>query len=273
MTHGELNTRLRASSLSLRSVGQIDWALGLPPARGRTAHRSTCLGVRGSQRRSSSRERSDTQRCWPTPRRTVRTMRMEVDTRPVGPGDLNDLAILFGAQRNTRHCWCTAFCVSGGQFAAGWFAGGNRRRFERMAAASATPVGVLAFVDGSPVGWGACGPRARYTAAIEGRSSLLRGRRRDEDHSVWLLACLFVASAYRGRGVTRALVGAAVDLARQEGALAIEGWPQAASASPSGDAFVGREEVFQAAGFGCVDRPTPQRAVMRLELRRGALQP
>ena len=196
-------------------------------------------------------------------------MRSEVDTRPLGPGDSDDLALLFGAQRGTRHCWCTAFCTSSGQFALGWFGGGNRRRFERMTAASATPMGVLASVDGAPVGWGACGPRSRYTAAIDGRSSLLRGRPREEDETVWLVACLFVAPAHRARGVTHALVRAAVELARQEGALAIEAWPLAASSPRSGDAFVGREEVFRAAGFGCVDRPTPQRAVMRLDLRAG----
>lgn len=200
-------------------------------------------------------------------RSSWRTVRTVVDTRALDPGDSGDLALLFGAQRGTRHCWCTAFCVSGGQFAAGWFGGGNRRRFERMAGASATPMGVLASVGASPVGWCACGPRSRYTAAMAGRSSLLRGRPREEDHSVWLLACVFVAPAHRGRGVTHALVRTAVDLARREGALAIEGWPLAASAPRSGDAFVGREEVFRAAGFGCVDRPTPQRAVMRLELR------
>jgi GNAT superfamily N-acetyltransferase len=192
---------------------------------------------------------------------------MKVDTRPLGPNDLHDLAVLFEAQRNTRHCWCTAFCVSGAQFAAGWFAGGNRRRFERMAAASTTPMGVLASMQGSPVGWCACGPRSRYTAAIDGRSSLLRGRPREEDHSVWLVACVFVAAAHRGHGVSHALVRAAVDLAHQEGALAIEGWPLAASAARSADAFLGREEVFQAVGFSCVERPTPQRAVMRVDLR------
>jgi GNAT superfamily N-acetyltransferase len=194
-------------------------------------------------------------------------VRVDVDTRPLGPGDLDDLALLFGAQRSTKHCWCTAFCASGGQFAAGWFGGGNRRRFERLAGASSTPMGVLALVDGVPVGWGACGPRSRYAAAIDGRSSLLRGRPREEDESVWLVACLFVAPTHRGLGITHALVRAAVDLARQEGALAVEGWPLTASASSLGDAFVGREEVFRAAGFECVDRPTPQRALMRLDLR------
>lgn len=184
-----------------------------------------------------------------------------VKTRAVGPDDLADLAVLFGADRTTRHCWCTAFFTSGRQFAAGWFTGGNRRRFERTTAASTTPMGVLAVVDGSPVGWCACGPRSRYLAAVGGRSSLLRGRPREEDHCVWLVACLFVAAAHRRRGVTQSLVGAAVDLARREGARAIEGWP----ASRPRDAFLGREEVFRAAGFTCVDRPTLERAIMRLD--------
>jgi len=193
---------------------------------------------------------------------------MKVDTRPLrpSPGDLGELAVLFDAQRNTRHCWCTAFCVSGSQFAAGWFGGRNRRRFEGMAAVSTTPMGVLASAAGSPVGWCACGPRSRYVAAIDGRSRLLRSRAREEDDSVWLIACLFVATAHRNRGVTHTLIAAAVDLARHYGALAIEGWPLAASAPPSADAFLGREEVFQAAGFARIDHPTPQRALMRLDL-------
>jgi GNAT superfamily N-acetyltransferase len=196
-------------------------------------------------------------------------VRLEVDTRPLGPSpkDLGELAVLFDAQRNTRHCWCTAFCVSGRQFAAGWFAGGNRRRFERMAAASPTPMGILASTAGAPVGWCACGPRSRYTAAIDGRSRLLHDRPRDEDDSVWQIACLFVAAAHRNQGITHALVCAAVDLARHEGALAIEGWPLMASAPRSAaDAFLGREEVFREAGFDRVDQPTAQRAVMRLGL-------
>ena len=192
---------------------------------------------------------------------------MKVDTRAVGPEDLKDLAVLFEAQRNTRHCWCTAFCVSGAQFAAGWFAGGNRRRFERMAVASAAPMGVLASVDGSPVGWCACGPRSRYTTAIDGRSRLLQSRAREEDHSV---CCSRACSSRPGTATvasTHTLLRAAVDLARREGAIAIEGWPLAATAPRSADAFLGREEVFEAVGFRCVDRPTPQRAVMRIDLR------
>ena len=95
------------------------------------------------------------------------------------------------------------------------------------------------------------------------------GRDRTEDESVWLLPCLFVRVDHRGKGVTYALVRAAVDLARREGASAIEGWPIAVSDRQAADAFLGREKVFENLGFRCVERPVPQRAIMRLEFRDG----
>ena len=127
-------------------------------------------------------------------------------------------------------------------------------------------MGVLASVWGEPVGWCASGPRSRYAAADGGRSKILRDRERNEDGVVWLLPCLFVRAGFRGQGVTHALIRAVVELARHDGALAIEGWPITGSDRGSADAFLGRERVFEDLGFTCVGRPTPQRAIMRLEL-------
>jgi len=152
------------------------------------------------------------------------------------------------------------------QFAVGWLTGGNRHRFETLADAGANPMGILASVAGDPVGWCACGPRSRYTVVTSGRSRIMRDRVRAEDDSVWLLPCLFVRLDHRGQGVTYALVRAAVDLARREGASALEGWPRSGSDRQPADGFLGREKVFEALGFSCVDRPSPTRAIMRLEL-------
>ncbi|MEO7058316.1 MAG: GNAT family N-acetyltransferase [Lapillicoccus sp.] len=189
-----------------------------------------------------------------------------LDTRPLGPEDLGDLASLFQPERNTRGCWCMSFCSSRTQFAMGWLTGGNRRRFEAMASGAGPPMGVLASVSGQPVGWCACGPRSRYAVADEGRSALLQGLDRTDDDDVWLLPCLFVRAESRGQGVTYGLVEAAVELARQHGARAIEGWPTAGSQKRSAEGFVGRERVFEALGFRCVARPSSARAIMRLEL-------
>jgi len=127
-------------------------------------------------------------------------------------------------------------------------------------------MGILASMSGEPVGWCACGPRSRYAVAVGGRSSLLQGLDRKEDDTVWLLACLFVRAENRSQGVTYGLIRAAVELARQEGAWAIEGWPTTGSDRRLSDGFVGRESVFEDLGFRCVARPDPQRVIMRLEL-------
>jgi len=159
-----------------------------------------------------------------------------------------------------------AFCTSRRQFAVGWLTGGNRRQFTAMATGAGPPMGILASMSGEPVGWCACGPRSRYAAAAAGRSNVLQGLERADDEAVWLLPCLFVRSESRGQGVTVALIRAAVDLARRQGALAIEGWPTAGSDRRPADGFLGRESVFAALGFGLVGRPSPRRAIMRLEL-------
>ena len=193
-------------------------------------------------------------------------MGADVDIRPVGPNDVTDLAKLFASQRTTRRCWCMTFCMTRSQFAVGWLNGGNQRQFESIAAASSTPMGILASQAGEPVGWCACGPRSRYAAAISPRNKIMRNRVRAEDETVWLLPCVFVRAGRRGQGITHDLVRAAVELARREGASAIEGWPLAGSERRDADAFLGREQVFDDLGFSCVDRPSAERVIMRLEL-------
>jgi GNAT superfamily N-acetyltransferase len=128
-------------------------------------------------------------------------------------------------------------------------------------------MGVLAFIADAPVGWAACGPRSRYLGARPSQHRLLGDRSRAEDDSVWLLPCLFAHPDFRGRGVSHALVDATVLLATREGAAALEGWPMSEQEAQSGDAFVGREQLFDAFGFRCVARPVPGRVVMRRDLR------
>ena len=149
---------------------------------------------------------------------------------------------------------------------AGWLTGGNRRRFEALAAHGGAPMGLLASVSGEPVGWCACGPRARYVVAEGHRGGLLEHRDHDEDEMVWLVSCLFVGPRHRGQGFTAQLVRAAVELARREGAVAIEGWPTAGTGARAADSFLGRQQAFEDLGFRCVGRPVPNRVLMRLEL-------
>ena len=192
-------------------------------------------------------------------------VRPAVQTRPVGPGELAALTDLFHSARNTRHCWCMAFCTTRTQLALGWFGGGNRRRFAGMSA-DPVPMGVLATVDDEPVGWAACGPRSRFLAATDPTNTLTAVMRRSEDELVWLAPCLFVRPGRRGTGIPYALVRAAIALAADHHAAAIEGRPVAGPDHRPGEDFVGRERVFADLGFRALDRPSPTRVIMRRDL-------
>ena len=187
-------------------------------------------------------------------------------TRPVGLDDVPAVAKLFESQRNTRRCWCMAFCTTRSQFARGWLSGGNERRFVEMVTSEPSPMGIVARRGDEAVGWCACGPRARYVISGSPANKIMDGRLSRDDETVWFLPCLFIHPGHRGQGVAHILVQAAVELARYEGASAIESWPLARSVGRSADAFLGREQVFEDLGFTCAYRPTPQRVIMRLEL-------
>jgi GNAT superfamily N-acetyltransferase len=188
-----------------------------------------------------------------------------LDIRSVTVDRVDDVADLFCSNGVTRGCWCMSFVASREQFLDGR-AGGNRAAFEALAASASEPLGLLAYRGGETVGWCAAGPRSRYSRAIGPRAKILAGRDPAEDDTVWFVPCFFTRTGHRRQGVTSALLEAAVELAEERGALAVEGFPRAIGQPPSPDDFLGREDVFAACGFECIARPTPRRAVMRRDL-------
>jgi GNAT superfamily N-acetyltransferase len=76
---------------------------------------------------------------------------------------------------------------------------------------------------------------------------------------------LFTRAGFRKRGVSRALVRAAVDFARERGARAIEGYPMTTTDVTLEELHVGTVNVFVASGFAEVSRPTLRRVVMRID--------
>jgi GNAT superfamily N-acetyltransferase len=126
--------------------------------------------------------------------------------------------------------------------------------------------GLVAYVDGEPVGWCAVEPRTAYEGLV--RNNRVPWTDRDEDKaddSVWAVTCLLTRAGFRKRGVSRALASAAVGFARDRGARAIEGYPITTKEVIQEELHVGTVSVFADAGFVEVTHPTPRRVVMRID--------
>jgi GNAT superfamily N-acetyltransferase len=142
---------------------------------------------------------------------------------------------------------------------------GNRRGLQRLVTSGA-PLGVLAYAEGRAVGWCAVGPRESFPGLDRSRVAA-----RVDDAPVWSITCLFVDRAWRGRGVSVALLEAAARYAGRHGTGIAEGYPVEPRGGRAADAFVwtGLASAFRRTGFAEVARRSATRPVMRRALRGG----
>jgi GNAT superfamily N-acetyltransferase len=126
--------------------------------------------------------------------------------------------------------------------------------------------GLVAFLDDEPVGWCAVEPRTAYDGLLRNNRVPWEGRDEDRtDDSVWALTCVFARAGYRKRGISHALVRAAVEHARGRGARALEGYPINTANVIEEELHVGTVPAFSEAGFVEISRPTKRRVVMRID--------
>jgi GNAT superfamily N-acetyltransferase len=176
-----------------------------------------------------------------------------------------DLDELFACDRSVDRCWCMWFIIRVNDYQAAGH-DGNRTSFIELVEEGPPPMGLIAYDDGKPVGWCAAGPRARYARAA--KTPTLKSRNPAEKEDVWLIPCFFIRPGWREQGVAGALLEAAVELAAEQGALAIEGFPLAGDKrrSSGSDLQTGVERLFAGAGFEAVARPSSNRVIMRRQL-------
>lgn len=177
-----------------------------------------------------------------------------------------DVAAVVGPKKPTSNvCFCLSYRIGSKENNA--LREPDRSARVRELCAQDPPPGVLAYLDGEPVGWAAVHPRAGTSFA---RNRLIP---HVDDLDVWSLWCFRVRPGYRKRGIMHALIEGAVAHARASGAPAIEGYPV-----DNGDervdltmAYVGTRRLFEGAGFtkaadtGSVLNGFP-RVLMRLPL-------
>jgi GNAT superfamily N-acetyltransferase len=91
-----------------------------------------------------------------------------------------------------------------------------------------------------------------------------------DEEPVWSVVCFFVARSHRRKGLTVALLKAAVAYAREQGARIVEGYPvePKQGSMPDVFAYTGLVGAFEKAGFVEVARRSKSRPIMRCVIKR-----
>jgi len=179
---------------------------------------------------------------------------MNLTVRPLTPDLWPAFEDLFGKHGACNGCWCMYWRIG---------AGYSRRPHEKNRAAfrkivkDGPPPGLLAFDGDLAVGWCQVTPRD----ALPWLDGAKRTQRVD-DAPVWALSCFYVRPGYRRKGVTLALIKAALKTAKRAKAPALEVYPMDTPRS-----FTGWIPTFEKAGFKSIAQHTPNRPIMRHDLK------
>ena len=193
-----------------------------------------------------------------------------IDVAPANEASWEDLQTIFGARGVASRCQCQRYKLGPRESFASFPVEERAHRLREQTDCgrpqSNTTSGLVAYLEGQPVGWCGVEPRTAYVGLLRVYRVPWDGREEDKaDDSVWAVTCVFTRAGFRKRGVSRILVRAAVDFARERGARAIEGYPMTTKDVILEELHVGIVSTFADSGFTEVSRPTPRRAVMRID--------
>ena len=135
----------------------------------------------------------------------------ELEFHPLTADRWDDLVALFEHHGNPGYCWCMIWRIARPARTGNWIPASAGRRC-RPWSIRARPTGILAYLDGEPVGWCSVAPRETYQR-LE-RSKTLK---RIDDLATWSVVCFYLNRKLRHRGLPVKLLTAAVDYAVSQG--------------------------------------------------------
>jgi len=192
---------------------------------------------------------------------------------PANQAACQDLQTVFGSRGDAARCQCQRFKLAPREAFRSFPVEERARRLRAQTSCgqpgSTSTSGLVAYLDGEPVGWCAVEPRPAYQGLTRVFRVPWQGRSEDKsDETVWAVTCVFARAGFRRRGIGHALAQAAVQFARERGARALEAYPMITEPGDDvvwGELHVGTRSMFAAAGLDEVIRPTPRRLVMRID--------
>lgn len=189
---------------------------------------------------------------------------------PANQATWADLQAVFGARGPASRCHCQRYKLQPREAFARFPVEERADRLRQQTDAghpeAESTSGLVAYLDGEPVGWCAVEPRPAFIGLLRHARVPWEGREEDKDDAgVWAITCVLARAGFRKRGISRALVRAAVGFARDRGARALEGYPITTTQVISEELHVGTVRTFTEAGFSEVSKPTPRRVVMRVD--------
>ncbi len=173
----------------------------------------------------------------------------------------HDFEALFGPNGAVGGCWCMWWRIPHAEF--NRRTGHDNHQAMKDIVDSGEIPGLLAYdlsAGGQPSGWCAIAPRQAY-AALDRSKNL----KRVDDQPVWSIVCFYIHRRHRRRGLSLALIGAAIDYARRQGAQTLEAYPidPGPARMSSNSAFTGLASAFIQCGFEEVARRSPTRPILR----------
>ena len=177
------------------------------------------------------------------------TVKTKITTKELTPSLWKDLETLFGPRGACAGCWCMFWRLEKGESLQSVGVKSTKRRFKKLVTAGKAH-GVLAYVDGAPVGWCSFDKRTDYLALDRAPSLAC-----DDAEKVWSLPCFFIKAGFRGKGVARALLKAALAAMKKRGATIAEAYPVKPASNgkiPAAFAYTGVPALFEPEGFELV---------------------
>jgi GNAT superfamily N-acetyltransferase len=170
----------------------------------------------------------------------------------------NDLEALFGERGACGGCWCMSWRLQKSKFER--YKGEANKLLMRTLVEKNEKIGVIAYIDGKPIGWCAVAPREVYV-----RLENSRVLKRIDDEPVWSITCLFIDKSFRRKHISTELIKGAINYCKINDVGIVEAYPVIPYDNKVPDVFLwtGIPSSFKEAGFVIVEQRSRTKPIMR----------